>query len=163
MATIRFSAADLPRELRTDLTRAAEQIKAGVRIGLQRGRTHLARQTPVDTGVHRAAWRVRPGRDGHTLGELVNDAPMIGVLERGARPHPVSREGIEAIAAWCRRKFAVDEKTSISIAYAIARKIRQHGQRGLFFVRNSTPQIQAWVVAEVRRLLMRHRGGGGAR
>lgn len=31
---------------------------------------------------------------------MLVDAPHAGIIELGARPHPVSREGVEAIARW---------------------------------------------------------------
>jgi hypothetical protein len=36
---------------------------------------------------------------------VVVDAPHAGIIELGARPHPVSREGVEAIARWVTKKL----------------------------------------------------------
>lgn len=52
---------------------------------------------------------------------VTDDAPHAGIIELGARPHPVSREGVEAIARWVKTKL-----------HAVSGPVRQrvHGPTG---------------------------------
>jgi hypothetical protein len=77
-------------------------IERGVRIAKHRAKALLQLRTPVDMGVMRAAWTV-------TKGGVENSFPLAGVIERGARPHKVSREGREAIYEWVKRKVTLFE------------------------------------------------------
>mgnify|MGYP007070989117 CR=1 FL=1 len=126
------------------------------------------------TGHFKNAWRVRI-RNGTV--QLENDDPIAGVIERGARPHAVSREGVEAIREWVRRK-AIQFTTSAAgkvrwtgqtrgltraeadgefawlvdeITWGIVNRIRRHGQKGTFIVQQSLPQLRTFAAAEMKR------------
>lgn len=119
-------------------TRAAHRLRAHLRavtdeIGI------------TDMGTYKAGFRV----DGTSV---VNDAPHAGIVELGARPHNVSREGIEAIARWVRRKLrkmTISKRTNrltrvkygadeaLRIAFAIARKISVEGQEPRYVMRDA--------------------------
>jgi hypothetical protein len=59
------------------------------------------------------AWQVRKqGGKGFTRVSLQNTAPYSGVLERGARPHPVSAEGWLSIFRWVLRNLADEIRIS---------------------------------------------------
>lgn len=95
---------DLPRILANHETKLPGVIAKGLFIGAQRGRTFLVRKSPVDTGQYKNSWVVKDqGRNGATV---ENDAPHAGIIEGGARPHGVNREGIEALTKWVMRVFA---------------------------------------------------------
>ncbi len=70
---------------------------------------HLVTLSPTDRGDLRRSWSVKkrkvPGRvKGGRPAILINDAPHAGIIEGGARPHKVGREGVESIAGWVARK-----------------------------------------------------------
>jgi len=147
------------------------RIQAGVVRGAERGRGILVRKTPVDTGHARAAWRVSSMTTlfsgSGVLARLFNDAPHIGIIEAGARPHPVSKEGIAAIEAWVKRHPAVMEAAQDSghgtmltqtqaahrVAMGIAWKLRHHGQAPTYFIKHSLERLRQAMAAEVAREL----------
>ena len=86
----------LPEQVRKD-------VDTGIKLAAQRGRNHLSKKTPVDQGQARVGWRT-------TATTIYNNAPHIGILEKGARPHKVSREGIEALTRWAMRVLSVKGK-----------------------------------------------------
>lgn len=77
-------------------------IDRGIRVAKHRAVRLLKERTPLDQGVMRAAWSV-------TKNGVENDSPIAGIIEKGARPHKVSREGFEQIYEWVRRKVPVVE------------------------------------------------------
>lgn len=72
-------------------------------LAAHRTKAALIKVSPVDTGGFKNAWAVRRGT-GKTLARVENLHPIAGVIERGARPHPVSLEGQAAIKRWVLRK-----------------------------------------------------------
>lgn len=62
----------------------------------------MLKESPVDRGILRNAWKVVRHPDG---AELVNDQPYAGILERGSRPFKISKEGLIALAGWVKRKI----------------------------------------------------------
>lgn len=88
------------------------------------------------------------------------EAPHSGVVELGARPHPVSREGIENIAGWARRKLGIqDPGEALSIAYAIAHKIEEEGQAPRYVMRDAMPQAKLFFEEEFKRLASKEHNG----
>ncbi len=128
---------------------------------------------------------------GATLAELVNDAPTIAIVELGARPHRISPEGWLALYEWVRRHYRTagggayvlggagrmvrpsrvdptrpfqgsDPRITV-ITNAIAWKIRKHGQKPTFFVRNSLDDLRQLMAVELVRAIaqvQRSLGGG---
>ncbi len=86
----------IPAKVRRD-------VDKGIQLAAHRGRTHLIKKTPTDQGQARNSWVA-------TKKTIRNDAPHIGILERGARPHKVSREGIESLTQWALRTLTVRRK-----------------------------------------------------
>lgn len=133
-----------------------------MKLAAHRGRTLLVRKSPVDRGNFKNAWRVRTIAGG---AEIQNDAPYAGIIELGARPHPVSREGIEALTGWARRHFpGVDEKEHKSIAFAIAAKLKKYGQKPTYLVRDSMDELRQYIgeamEAEVKKFAANRTKGG---
>lgn len=186
MADIEVTPGRLGAALRSLEARLRQGVNDGLRLAAARGRTHLVRRTPVDTGQVKNAWKVTGG-----LGawEVENDAPHAGIVERGARPHTVSQEGIAAIEQWVLRHFkagirsvarqrkkygaratygpkskrrvrSLEQQYAHEIAVKIANKIRREGQKPTFFVRDSLPALREYVGAEVKRMLRRVAGSG---
>jgi hypothetical protein len=164
-----------------------EAIRVGAIRGAERGRAFVVRQTPVDQGQLKASWKVRPSmaaaaatRGAQMLAELVNDAPHAGIVERGARPHPVSPEGWMAIYDWVVRHRQelgivtaggnarrVKAGTKVinpilqgggvgldpeigAITNAIVWKLKTRGQVPTYFVRGSLETLRNILDAEVR-------------
>jgi hypothetical protein len=119
---IRVSARDAGKaasEMSRDVLQA---IRKGTNRGAERARAVLVRRGPRDQGQLRASWRVTKGTERRPawrvfrnldarLAELRNDAPHAGIVELGARPHPVSQEGIQALARWAMRNISFKTPT----------------------------------------------------
>lgn len=103
MSTITISANQLGARVRSDHAGAPKAVSRAIFSGLHRGRAYIVGKSPVDRGILRNAWRVIRLSDGG--GELVNDQPYAGILERGARPFKISQKGREALAGWVFRKL----------------------------------------------------------
>jgi len=154
-----------PAKLRNLLQRRAKASEKAVRraalSSAHRGKTMITGHTPGDLGQLRLSWDVKkPLAMGRELAELVNDAPHAGSVEMGARPHPVSSEGIAALHAWVwrhRNYFDIGtkgrdaKKEALGIAYAIAKKIRVKGQKPTYFVRDKLPTFFRITAAEINR------------
>jgi hypothetical protein len=89
--------------LKANALRQHKAFEQGVKTAKLRGVALLKQRTPVDTGVMKSAWA-------STKFGIENDAPYAGIIERGARPHKVSREGREAIRKWVLRKGFVQHE-----------------------------------------------------
>lgn len=146
-------------------------IARGALLGAERGKTLIVRKTPWDEGQLAGSWDIKKGRvtmfgRSVLLATLFNDAPHAGIVERGARPHPVGRKGIEALTQWAwrhRRELGIVTASgrarrgakamaeARSVAFAIAAKIRLRGQVGTFFVRKNLPAIQKAMASEIKR------------
>ena len=147
------------------------RIQTGVVRGAERGRGILVRKTPTDTGHARAAWRVSSMTtlfsNSGVLARLYNDAPHIGIIESGARPHPVSKEGVAAIEAWVRRhpeimaaaqdsghgRMLTQTQDAHRVAMGIAWKLRHHGQEPTYFIKHSLGRVREAMAREVAREL----------
>lgn len=105
----------------------------------------------TDRGIYKNSFRVVKGPNGPLV---ENNSPHAPMVELGARPHKVSREGVEAIAAWVRRKLGVkDSDEALGIAYAISKKIEQHGMEGRYVMRDALPHAKRFFDEELFRLL----------
>lgn len=174
-ATIRISPDDIAKELLAKAARIPGVTQKAMRLSAAYGRVLLAHRTPRDTGKAAAAWKPIPTKKGV---DLYNGAPYVGVLEMGARPHPVSAKGRENIRRWVYRnrlKFSrvdaqgnpISEEEMIDrITEGIIRKLRTKGQRPRYFVRRSMPELNKHFISEVARQLRKEeskratRGGG---
>jgi len=178
MTTIRIRPEELPHLMRKHRERVPAAIAKGIRLSAERTRSHLVQISPVDLGQFKNAWQVS-GRG--SLVEVSNSAPHAGIIERGARPHKVSREGFEAIKGWVKRKILrgavagarrvgnagtwegrtarakahdwVDEEAT-RITWAIVKKIEKEGQKGLWLVNNSMPKIKRWLEQEIKKAII---------
>jgi len=144
--SIKVDIRDLHKYLARDIKKATKAIEEGQAAAAQRGRTVLVRKTPVDTGQMKGAWKA--GKD-----YIHNDAPHAGIVEKGARPHKVSRAGIESLTEWARRQLGLPDDQAKSVAWAVAKKLEKEGQKGTFFVEELTPKIAKMLQQEVERRL----------
>lgn len=102
MATIPLEPRKLGIRLRSDADGSPKAIVRAIVSGSHRMRSWIVKETPVDRGILRVAWKVMKLSDG---AELVNDQPYAGVMELGARPFKISKEGMEALQGWVFRKI----------------------------------------------------------
>jgi len=135
-----------PGQLHKDLEKRMRNLKVdtekATRKAMFRGKALLTRRTPVDTGQMKNSWQVKGDI-------LLNDAPHAGVIEEGARPHKVSKEGIEAIARWAQRRLGVSEEEARGVAFGVARKLAKEGQKGHYIVRDAMDELRSFVVKEI--------------
>lgn len=172
MTVIKIAANKIGGELTARARKTPAELTKAMTRTAHRGRAMLARRTPKDLGQAKAGWRVsKPIRSaGGARVDLYNDAPYVGILELGARPHGMSLEGRMAIFEWVLRNIppspvqgpvqhrreksggrsgmnkrhaeagGVDAE-AMDITNAIVRKIRQKGQKGKFFVLKSMEEM----------------------
>lgn len=186
MPTITVKPGQLGAVFKGQARQGRRAVEGAAQIAAQRGRSLLTSRTPVDLGQFKAAWRVRKVAGVWTL---INEAPHAGVMEAGARPHEVNEEGREALAQWVRRHIPVVDtwvrtpkgvfqtKTKATRAEAkrgndireeidrivdlICFRLRTKGYKGKFFVRDSLPELRAFVGEEINAAMARHVGGIG--
>lgn len=189
---IKIGLDELPGALDLGEERTRHAIAAGALAGAHRGRAFMVPRTPSDMGQLRASWKVTARSDtfggiATDLAELINDAPHVGIVEMGSRPHRVSPEGWQAIYEWVRRHyrggklggagrmrprgrgaqasgpFKGDDPVLTSITNAIVFKIRKFGTKATLFVRNSLDELRALMATELQRSLAIVAQRGGAR
>ncbi len=180
MATISFTPTQIGARLRADAKGAPKAVIRAIVSGAQRGRSFMVKESPVDRGILRNAWRVLKMREG---AELINDQPYAGIMERGARPFKISGAGLWALKAWVmrklqsgemngrssiktkkiikRRKTIKLEKEAESIAYAIAKNFEKVGIRGRRFVWKNLEILASLMESEMERYLSKFFNRGG--
>ncbi len=146
--SIRIRADQVPALLLRIEREVRAAIGRGILAGAERGRRVLVARTPEDQGLMQKSWEVLPQPGGGAV--LRNDAPYAGVVEAGARPHPVSREGVENIRGWVERKLGLADREAESATWGIVNKLRRVGQKPTYFVRKSLPELGAAMAREVR-------------
>lgn len=108
MATVAVKLGQLPGVMAKGNLARLEAVARGNRSGARYGRTEHVKATPKDMGMAKAAWKVyNTGGITGLIAYIQNSAPYIGILEMGARPHPVSLEGQWAIYEWVERHFVL--------------------------------------------------------
>lgn len=131
--------------------------RRAARRAAKRGKAILQRVTPVDEGMAQKAWRDRATTRG---AELINDAPYIGVLEKGARPftppfepifrwvarqQQVSLSGVEIGPGYGQLSGANASSEQVqmvrAIAMAVIRKIQLKGFEPRNFVRGQLKKL----------------------
>lgn len=99
----------LPAVLRGREREVLRACTLGVRSAARYAVGFLLRKTPKDRGGAQHGWTLYAVAARHAkagkLAEVYNHNPIIGILELGARPHPVSLEGQRAIYEWVERHF----------------------------------------------------------
>lgn len=135
-------------------------IAKGVRRSTARGVATLVQRNPVDTGNMKASWRSTNGGI-DSIAKIENKAPHAGIVENGARPHPVSQEGWMAIYQWARRHFSGSGKSNkdgldsglAAITNGIVHKLRTKGQHPTLFVKDSRDDLARFARSEVEKAL----------
>jgi len=163
VSTFTLTPDELARVMRRHAKEAPEAVRRGMRAGARRGAAHMPKKTPTDMGQMRNSWRVSGDR-------LYNDAPPVGILEAGARPHPVSDAGMLALEAWALRhpsvlaafsddgkgRMRTRQQAAQAAAAAIAWKLRTQGQKATYFTLNELPALRRFARQEVARELTKY-------
>lgn len=129
-------------------------------------------RTPTAAGALRNSilGRVDVSQSG-MLGIVSTSLDYAPAIELGTKPHPVSEEGILAIAEWAKRKLPLGQAVSIktkrplktpgideaalSAAHAIAWKIRAKGSEGAFMFRDAFAANSARVLSRWSAMVQR--------
>lgn len=155
--TTRITIAELPDALKNEGEKARKTLLKGAFAAAQRFKTLIVQRCDelgiTDLGTLKNSWRVERIDNGAIV---YSDCPYAGIIELGARPHKVSKEGQEGIAQWAIRKLGVDEKEAHSVAFLICRKIALVGQEPKHLVQDALPMATAYYKEEVERI----RGAG---
>ncbi len=146
---IRLTPEEFPPEIRRRFRSLPGVIQRGIRAGTKEGERILAVRTPRATGTTAARWRVRGNRQ--TGYSIHNAAPHVGILDLGARPHPVNKAGIRALTRWAQLVLGLDAEAAKRAAFAIANKIRKQGAKPTYFVRDSMDDLKEAVRRNVSR------------
>lgn len=151
MSKIRLTPAKFARSLIKRAGGITKAVDKGIETGAHRGMAILVARTPSGaTSKMRQSWSVN-GKGRRV--EIHNDAPYAGIVEKGARPHPVNEEGIAAITHWARRKLGLNAVDAEGLAQGVAWKLRRKGQKPTHFVRDSMDDLRDALADEVAREL----------
>lgn len=119
-----------------------------------------AKPPPVDRGVYRAGWRMRPKKWG---AEVANAVPHAGFIEHGVRGSNVKpgRKMIGALTAWVKRKGIAKGKgkgaaaAARGMAFAIANSMRKKGifnrGKGFSILARALLPVQRYIQRELKR------------
>lgn len=147
-----------PSELSSYLMAEGVKVKNSGRkaaiAGARKFRALLVKRTDelgvTDRGQLKNSWKAEKTEDGAIV---FTDCPYAGIIELGARPHPVSVEGQAAIAEWAVRKLGVDPKEAKSVAFLISRKIAREGQKPKYLVQGVIGKATQYYREELERIL----------
>lgn len=180
----------LPGALKTsgEASRVAVQLAAfRAAVRTQTLLKRRSRKLANDRGVYANAWQVQPRsvrtyRKAKLFGRreicrVENLTPYAGVIELGARPHPVSLEAQKSIREWVRRNLRVASWSKAGrsggqvqtgtrmrkkkdpeldrITKAIVWKIQRYGQKPRYVVSGVIDQIQRFTQQMVAREIKR--------
>lgn len=152
---IKIEPGDLSKMLRGEGERVREAIKLATKAAALKLKTYLVRQTDklgiTYQGVYKGGFRA-------TDNSVVNDAPHAGIVEMGARPHKVSKEGREAIKRWAMIKLGLAEPEAEEASWGIAKTIEMVGQEGYHVMRDAVPMAVEFFKQELTRILKRNQG-----
>ena len=151
MSVIKLTPDQLAETLQHHQEQIPAAIQGGVLLAAHRGRALLVKRSPVDQGVYKNSWQVRSM--GAIGALLFNDAPHAGIIEQGARPHAVSREGIEAIKAWAKRKLVLTGPAKAPRLKMFGLKIkRPRRSPGAGSAKSGKWALQDWADEEATRI-----------
>ncbi len=126
----------------------------GLVSGTLKGQKIVMENSPVDTGLYQASWRVIEMAFGHV--QLGNTAPHAPAIEFGARPHTPP---IGPLLAWAKRVLQDPSAPPgysdavWSLAKGTQNKIAQFGQEPKHVLTNAIPKIRDEIIREIKRHL----------
>jgi hypothetical protein len=125
--------------LRASLS-AARRIQAAIVA-------EIDRRGITDLGALKASYRAHQTGDGAIVD---SDCPYAGVVELGARPHPIGKAVRERIAAWGVRKLGLSESDAKRMAFFVGKKLATEGQKPTYVVRGVTKSAGAWLAEAMK-------------
>ncbi len=179
--TVKVPLGSLAAVIKATMKKLPVAAREGQEISAERIAAFLRSISPVDTGQFKGSWAVASSTGAAREPKVENRAPHAGIIEAGARPHNVSREGVEALRDWARRvvRFApvkggvvgkhraltADEADNEfawfidAIVWGIVNKLKKHGQKGHFLVANNLARFGRWTGEEVAIRVGKHLAG----
>lgn len=143
----------LPGVLAKEFEGTRLNIARGLRDGARIGKVVVKRRTPKDRGMAQMGWQNHNGpmnaRGQTPAAWLENSTPYIGILENGARPHPVSAEGRFALYQWIERHYRLSK--SGALQQVVSLQTRQ-----LAGDRLTNTRSKAFGYARAREVLSKH-------
>jgi hypothetical protein len=149
---------DLGKVIQNNLKKMPGVIRAGAYLGALEGARLLAHRTPSFTGKTAARWKGHRGVGKKELAFIENDSPIVGILDLGARPHPVNAEGIAALTVWAAGKLGLPPDEAERVARAIAWRIRKKGTKPTYFVRDSKQDLADAAARNIAFKIEEHAG-----
>lgn len=148
-----------PNELAGALQREGARIRAALPLAgyaaAMRFAAYLADQIDergiTDRGILKGSIQVIKNADGSSTTAIT--AAHAGIVELGARPHPIGAAVRELIKRWAMRKLGLDEKEAERVAWGVGHKIETEGQKPTYVVRDSMPAAGRFFGAELVRIL----------
>lgn len=148
MKSITIKPSDLPTKLLGERIKVQKIIDQAARSAANRLKAYLVQQSDdlgiTDTGVYKNSFVVNDKT-------VTNEAPHAPIVEMGARPHHVGREGRERLKQWCMRKLHLDEQAAEQASWAIATKIAEVGIEGRHVMENALPKATEFFREEIER------------
>lgn len=178
---VKIQPGQLGAYLKAQVKGQKKAIGLGVKLGAHRGLAYLTPRFPVFDGQLKNSGEVLTNVEDANA-KIVFSAPHAGIVERGARPHKLGREAINAIYEWIVRKMLAGYVTQITrgknkgkdramtreeredaaktILWAVVRKIERDGLKPTYIVRDSLPTLAQLLDAEVADQLNKFFSGG---
>lgn len=140
MPTIRVQNRQMSTVIKSDARLNRTAMGNAIEKASERFIKYLRRVSPRGaTDEYRNSWET----EGKGLGlRVINSAPYAGIIERGARPHPVNQKGIEKLILWARAKITNNQMEAEEIAHRIAWSIRQNGSRAFHVLEKALPRLE---------------------
>lgn len=148
-----------PQDLAGALRQEGERIRAALPMAAYAASLHFAAYLAdqidergiTDRGILKNSIQAIRNADGSAT--TVITAPHAGMVELGARPHPVGPEARRAIKEWAMRKLGLDEEAAERASWGIGHKIETEGQKPTYVVRDSMPAAGRFFGEELVRIL----------
>lgn len=151
----------LPAGMRAQFAKDRRAMVSAAHLGAE----IVASRAPVDAGIVKSSVHVEAQTDG---ARIVIDAPHVGIVELGSRPHMpplqplidwVKRHGRALGIRRARTRNAQGHSTEspevVQFARALQQKIAREGTKPTYWIRKSLPLLARAFAAELAR------GAGG--
>ncbi len=147
MTTHNVSITDFAAVFKRDMNKRFKGMEDACYLSAVDSAKFVAKSSPVFLGMYRNSHKAERVKDGGVLG---SDAPYSGVLENGARPHPVSQEGFENLVRWVIKKIPI--KSAAAWRVKAASKKANRSQRAKRTKNVLTKDIGGFTVFSRRHL-----------
>lgn len=152
--TVDISGKSLKAALIGESKRASRALPKAAIAAARKFVRHLVERTDemgiTDRGILKNSWRAERRGNGATV---FSDAPHAGIVELGARPHKVSKEGRENIAAWAMRKLGLSAEEAQAASWAFVKKLNVKGQEPTYLVQDAIPAARRFFAEEFARVM----------